>query len=116
MLINEKFGSFLFLGGILTDHPLTTKKVPETEEDINDAHLTECNDCEKCIKTCPTNAIIEPFSIDLRRCISNLNQKKANSSHEQKLLKKSIYLHGCDICQLVCPYNKGLKKCTMSLS
>ncbi len=101
MLINNEFGSKVFIAGIVTDC--------ELEEDSpidNDI----CMQCRRCIKACPGGAIGENFKFDENRCVSFLTQKKGElSEEEENIIKKSGYIWGCDICQNVCPYNYSQK-------
>lgn len=98
-LINEKLGSIIYIGYILVDEKLTpTKKSSFENKNI-------CENCNKCIKYCPSGAICEN-SFNYKVCISYLTQNKnLTSEKEKKLINTQIY--GCDICQLVCPYNKN---------
>jgi epoxyqueuosine reductase len=95
-LINRSAGSWFFLGEILTDLPLPVD-TPAT------AH---CGTCTRCIEVCPTGAIIEPYRVDARRCISYLTieLKEAIPEDLRALLGNRIF--GCDDCQLACPWNK----------
>lgn len=95
-LINSKAGSYFFLGEIYTDLPL-----PPDEK-----HGFHCGSCSQCIQDCPTNAIIAPFQVDARKCISYLtieNQGPIPVNY-RKAMGNRIY--GCDDCQVVCPWNK----------
>jgi epoxyqueuosine reductase len=95
-VISRDAGSYFFLGEMLTDLPLPVD-VPAT------AH---CGTCEACIPACPTQAIVAPYRLDARRCISYLTieHKGAIPVELRKGLGNRIY--GCDDCQLVCPWNK----------
>lgn len=95
-ILSRDHGSYFFLGEIYTDLPL-----PVTEP------ITEhCGSCVACIEVCPTQAIVAPYQVDARRCISYLTIE----SHDaiplefRSMLGNRIY--GCDDCQLVCPWNK----------
>lgn len=100
LLINEKYGSFLFLGDICTDAEIFIE---------NEIVANGCGDCSRCIKACPGHALGESFCSD--NCVSAITQKKGElSEHEKILIGKSGYVWGCDICSLVCPYNKKLEK------
>ncbi len=99
LLINEKYGSFLFIGDICTDAEIHIKN--EIKGDI-------CGDCELCRKACPGNALENGFCAE--RCVSALTQKKGDLTESQKhILQVSGSVWGCDICSLVCPRNKGLE-------
>ena len=98
-IINDEYGSFIFLGYILTD--LELKEDNEIEE--------KCGDCDLCIKACPTGALEAPYKLNPKRCISYLTQTKDNIPINLRE-KMGIKIYGCDTCQLVCPKNKGVEK------
>lgn len=95
-LINKKAGSWFFLGEIYTTLPLTADK-PE---------INHCGDCTACLDVCPTQAIVAPYQVDARRCISYLTIELKGSIPEN--LRSSIgnRIYGCDDCQLICPWNR----------
>ncbi|MTI64173.1 tRNA epoxyqueuosine(34) reductase QueG [Methylophaga sp.] len=95
-VLSRDCGSYFFLGEIYTDLPL-----PLTE--TTSAH---CGSCTACIDICPTQAIVAPYQLDARRCISYLTIELRGSIPEvfRPLMGNRIY--GCDDCQLVCPWNK----------
>ncbi|MBJ89265.1 MAG: tRNA epoxyqueuosine(34) reductase QueG [Woeseia sp.] len=95
-LINRDAGSWFFLGELFVDIPLPPD-IPEIEH---------CGSCRKCIDICPTNAIVAPYELDARRCISYLTiELKGDIPIEfRPLIGNRIY--GCDDCQLYCPWNK----------
>jgi len=95
-LINKKAGSWFFLGEIYTDLPLPT-------DDPVDNH---CGDCSKCIDICPTQAIVAPYTVDARRCISYLTIELRGSIPEELRPLMGNRIYGCDDCQLVCPWNR----------
>jgi epoxyqueuosine reductase len=99
LLINKQGGSWFFLGELLVDIPLPC----DTQLDNN------CGQCVACIKICPTQAIVEPYVVDARRCISYLTIELRESIPEEfrSLIGNRIY--GCDDCQLICPWNKYAK-------
>ena len=96
-VINSKAGSWFFLGEIYTNLPLPI---------VNDVSDNHCGTCQACIDICPTDAIIAPFQVDARRCISYLTieLKGAIPVEFRKAMGNRIY--GCDDCQLVCPWNR----------
>ena len=99
-LVSKGFGSWLFLSSIFINKEITeTKK----EED-------HCGSCSSCIDVCPTKAIIAPYEIDARKCISYLTiEHKGNVDEELRhLIGNRIY--GCDDCLAVCPWNKFAQK------
>ena len=95
-VINEKAGSWFFLGELYTDIPLI----------VDQAAQNHCGSCQSCIDICPTAAIIAPYKLDARRCISYLTIELRGSIplEFRPLLGNRIY--GCDDCQMVCPWNK----------
>ncbi len=98
-LVSKKFGSWLFLGVILTD-----AKLP-----LNDAEEDHCGTCQKCIDICPTQAFPQPYKLDARRCISYLTIEFEGiiDTEYRKLIGNRIF--GCDDCLAVCPWNKFAK-------
>ncbi len=95
-LINKKAGSWFFLGEIFTDLPLPI------DTPVDD----HCGDCIKCIDICPTQAIVAPYTVDARRCISYLTIELRNSIPEEFRALMGNRIYGCDDCQLVCPWNR----------
>ena len=95
-LINREAGSWFFLGELYTDLPLPA-------DEMASGH---CGTCRACIDVCPTNAIVAPYKLDARRCISYLTiELRGSIPHEfRKNIGNRIY--GCDDCQLFCPWNK----------
>ena len=95
-LINQEIGSWIFLGEILTDIEL------EYDNPVPD----RCGTCTKCIDECPTEAIVEPYVLDSRLCISYLTIELKDKIPTG--LREGVHnnIYGCDICQDVCPWNR----------
>jgi len=95
-VINEKAGSLFFLGELYTDLPLP----------IDEPAINHCGTCNTCIDSCPTQAIVAPYKVDARRCISYLTieLRGAIPVEFRPLIGNRIY--GCDDCQIVCPWNR----------
>ena len=98
-VINRKAGSWFFLGELFTNLPLPVD-TPAT------AH---CGECVACLDVCPTQAIVAPYQVDARRCVSYLTIELYGSIPEnlRPLIGNRIY--GCDDCQLICPWNRFAK-------
>ena len=94
-LLLDRQGSWFFLGEIYCDLPLVSDSEKENH----------CGTCERCIEVCPTQAIVAPYQLDARRCISYLTieHKGAIPEELRPLIGNRVY--GCDDCQLVCPWN-----------
>lgn len=95
-VIQEKTGSWFFIGEIFTDLPLLPSNKSENH----------CGSCQKCIDICPTQAIVGPYQVDARRCISYLTIELKGSIPEEFRKDMGNRIYGCDDCQLVCPWNK----------
>jgi len=100
LLLSREHGSYFFLGEIYTDLPLPADEAGEAQPD------NHCGSCKKCIEICPTQAIIAPYQLDAKRCISYLTiELKGSIPPEYRpLIGNRIY--GCDDCQLICPWNR----------
>ena len=96
LLLSRNAGSMFFLGELYTDLPLPT------DEPVGNF----CGSCTRCIDICPTGAILAPYRLDARRCISYLTIEHKGSIPEilRPLIGNRVY--GCDDCQLICPWNK----------
>lgn len=96
LLITEEYGSFVYLGEIITNIQFEPDKpVPNG-----------CGDCTRCITGCPTGALLGDGRMNAKKCLSYQTQTKGMMPKEyRRKIRNTIY--GCDICQLVCPYNKG---------
>ncbi len=95
-LINRDAGSWFFLGEIYTDLPLMA------DEPTNN----HCGSCTECIEVCPTQAIVAPYQLDARRCISYLTIEKQGSIPEEFRPLMGNRIYGCDDCLLFCPWNR----------
>ncbi|MDD4125086.1 MAG: DUF1730 domain-containing protein [Eubacteriales bacterium] len=97
LLITEKYGSYVFLGSVITD----------METESTRTALSVCIGCGRCAAACPNNAIGEK-SFDFEKCLSYISQKNVKTDEEAELLKKHGTVWGCDICQQVCPMNEDV--------
>ena len=95
-LINQKKGSWLFLGVILTSLELAPD-LPAPDR---------CGTCTRCIDACPTDALIAPYQLDSNKCIAYLTIEKRGSIPEDMRAGMGHHIFGCDICQDVCPWNR----------
>ena len=98
ILLHHELGSHFFLGEIFTEIPLPLDK-PITNR---------CGDCFKCQESCPTKAIIAPYKIDARRCISYLTIEHRGSIPIELRPLIGTRIFGCDICQQACPWNEKI--------
>ena len=94
-LINKNTGSFFFIGEIILD----------IELDYDNPVNNHCGNCTKCIDACPTSALLEPYVMDARKCISYLTIEYKKDLPEDLKSKFNTAIFGCDICQDVCPWN-----------
>ena len=110
LLLNRKAGSYYFLGELYTDLPLLSEKTEEPEKptDSENEHpiKNHCGRCTACIDLCPTKAIIGPYQLDARRCISYLTIEYKGSIPKPLRPLMGNRIFGCDDCQLVCPWNR----------
>ncbi|MEJ0035171.1 MAG: tRNA epoxyqueuosine(34) reductase QueG [Gammaproteobacteria bacterium] len=101
-LLARDAGSLFFLGEILTDLPLP----------LDAPTSGHCGTCEACIPACPTQAIVAPYRLDARRCISYLTIENKGSIPEEFREAMGNRIYGCDDCQIVCPWNKFARMAT----
>ena len=96
LLLSREAGSMFFLGELFVSLDLA-----------RDAATTEhCGSCERCISVCPTNAIVGPYQLDARRCVSYLTIENHGAIPEELRALMGNRIYGCDDCQAVCPWNK----------
>lgn len=100
LLLNPRYGSFVFIGEIVTTLPLSC-----------DAHeISQCIGCEKCLHACPNG------QCSVNQCLSAITQKKKElTEQEVKLIRENGSAWGCDICQLACPYNREIEPTNLEM-
>jgi epoxyqueuosine reductase len=104
LLIHLKYGSFVFIGEIITDMQI----------DACVSIIKSCENCDACINNCPSKALNNE-NFEKTKCLSFVSQKKKDLTSEEKtLLNKTGCIWGCDICQNVCPMNKNIEKTKIS--
>jgi len=102
-LISREYGSWLFLGEVLTN----------LELEPDQPHAEHCGTCSRCIEACPTGAIAAPFVVDANRCIAyHTIENKAEVLPEPIATNLNNWVAGCDICQDVCPWNQRFSQPT----
>jgi epoxyqueuosine reductase len=101
LFLNREMGSFVFLGELF----LNIEIEPDNPE------IDHCGDCNKCLESCPTGALEKPHLLNATKCISyltiELTDSPQNPEHDNSNSQIGNHLFGCDICQIVCPYNKS---------
>lgn len=95
-VLSQDAGSWFFLGEIYTNLPLK----------VSQAVTNHCGDCTSCIDICPTQAILKPYELDAKRCISYLTIEHKGVIPEEFRKPMANRIYGCDDCQLVCPWNR----------
>ena len=101
LLINNKAGSWFFLGEIYTSVPLPVDNLEQPNR---------CGNCRACLKVCPTDAFPEPYVLDARKCISYQTIENKGSIPESFRSLMGNRVFGCDDCQIICPWNRGAPK------
>lgn len=97
LVVSKEFGSYMYLGELITNLEIE----PDQPVDY------DCGDCRRCLDACPTSCLIGDGTMNAKRCLSFQTQDKGMMDLEfRKKIKTVIY--GCDICQIACPYNKGI--------
>jgi epoxyqueuosine reductase len=99
MLITRRFGSWVVLGTLVTD--LELEPTP--------ALGLDCGECTLCIEACPTGALDEPGTLDAAKCLSYWTQS-AHDMPDEYRQELGVQVYGCDICQDVCPWNRGIER------
>jgi epoxyqueuosine reductase len=94
MLVSKKYGTFLALGGIITDAELKPNAIEEPNL---------CRMCGKCVKACPLGALDRPFILNRGRCLSSVLQKEQVTEEVQEVMENRVL--DCEICQYACPWN-----------
>ena len=102
LTLSREGGSYFFLGELFTDLPLPV------DQPVNDY----CGTCTRCIDVCPTGAIVGPYRLDAKRCISYLTIELKGSIPEELRAPMGNRIFGCDDCQLICPWNKFARATT----
>ena len=104
LTLHREAGSMFFLGEIYLDLPLP----------LSEPVTAHCGHCQACIEVCPTQAIVAPYRVDARRCISYLTIESDEPIPTE--LRRAIgnRLYGCDDCQLICPWNKFARKAVLA--
>ncbi|GAB6099355.1 tRNA epoxyqueuosine(34) reductase QueG [Halanaerocella petrolearia] len=97
-IINADYGSWIFIGGIITNIEL------EADQPIED----RCGKCRRCLEACPTNALTDPYTLDSRKCLGYLTLKRGYIDPDNRK-KFDTRLWGCDTCQEVCPHNQEVE-------
>lgn len=98
LVINEKYGSYIFIGAVFTEQVLSLRGGEKTERNA-------CIGCGKCLAACPSGSL---ESGDFTNCLSGLSQSKRLTEEQEKAVAGHMLCWGCDVCQEVCPHNRGV--------
>ena len=96
-LINKEYGSYILLAEIFLGLDLVI------DPPLIESH---CGSCTSCLDTCPTQALLTPYTLDSNRCISYLTIENKEAIPEELRTQMGDWIFGCDICQIICPWNK----------
>ncbi|MBW4541177.1 MAG: tRNA epoxyqueuosine(34) reductase QueG [Myxacorys chilensis ATA2-1-KO14] len=104
-VITREYGSWVFLGEVLTNVELERDSLGEAPR--NRSHTQHCGTCTRCIEACPTGAITQPFVVDANRCIAyHTIENRSETLPDAIAPQLNNWVAGCDICQDVCPWNQ----------
>ncbi len=114
LALHRTAGSMFFLGEIFINQDLTQALRDQDRLRYNHDSENHCGSCHACIDICPTQAIVAPYVLDARRCISYLTIEHKGSIDEDLRPLMGNRIYGCDDCQLICPWNKFAKRAVVS--
>ena len=101
LLINEQYGSYVFISNICTSLLPPIEHIQQPQSD-------KCSNCKKCVAACPTQALLHNKKLNASKCISYLTIEKKQNDYSGLSNKNTNYIYGCDICQSACPYNSNI--------
>ena len=105
--ISPQHGSYLLLAEILTSNPLPVDEQPPPAPNKRDSRQGGCGTCRRCQVHCPTGALNNDYTLDANKCLAYLTIENRGTIPKQYWQHLDNYFYGCDICQIVCPYNRG---------
>jgi epoxyqueuosine reductase len=113
LIINKEAGSWFFLGELFVNIPLPVSENEYSKNALqsiaSNNKVNDCGTCVACLKICPTKAIVEPYVVDARRCISYFTIESPDPIPLELRPLMGNRIYGCDDCQLICPWNKFAK-------